>query len=325
MIIFIRGEDIFRSLSYLNSVKAKFLREIDPHGANLRLIEGAECGLSDIAGAFGASSLFARKRMIIVRDIFQNKNEVIFEKILPFLREREIESDNILIFRDEKIGGVLTKNKKELIKFLSGQKYSPTEFKFLDLPAVKKWILKEITARGGQIGVRALEYLSSAVGSDLARANSEIEKLVAFKLGGVINEADVKILVEKNAVDNIFAMTDAFASGGAPALLLLNEQVDAGSDIFQILAMLVRHFKILAQVKSASESGLTQPQIVSELKLHPFVVKKSIDHARRFNLEKLKVIFTELGVIDYKSKSSSFDAHAGLEILAVKLGVAGKN
>ena len=80
MIIFLYGQDNFRSRLKLNELKDKYLEEIDKLGSGLKIINGAKASFSEITAAVSPSSLLSKKRLIIIEDIFVNKDKLIFEK-----------------------------------------------------------------------------------------------------------------------------------------------------------------------------------------------------------------------------------------------------
>ena len=81
MIIFLYGQDNFRSHLKLNELKDRYLREIDKLGSGLKVINGAKASFSEITAAISPSSLLSKKRLIIIEDIFINKEKMIFENL----------------------------------------------------------------------------------------------------------------------------------------------------------------------------------------------------------------------------------------------------
>ncbi len=62
MIIFLYGEDTFRSRRKLNELKEKFLREVDPSGNSLTILDGEKTELEKINEAISPSSLLSKKK-----------------------------------------------------------------------------------------------------------------------------------------------------------------------------------------------------------------------------------------------------------------------
>ncbi|MDP2736671.1 MAG: DNA polymerase III subunit delta [bacterium] len=344
MIIFLYGQDNFRSRLKLNELKDKYLKEIDKLGSGLKVINGAKASFSEITAAISPSSLLSKKRLIIIEDIFINKDKLIFERLSEYFKNKK-QDDNIIIIwesniKTKKFKNVLSpmlpdssgkekplnKKQAELFKFLSTQKYA-YNFNLLSNTESANWVKKETALRGGKISAKAAEMLVGLVGSDGWQINNELDKLLSYKTAGKLTKdgadieiEDVKNLVRGNFSENIFALTDALSvKNKALAIKLLDEQIEAGLSDGYLLNMFVRQFRILLQIKQALESGLSQRQIASQLKLHPFVAQKGVEQARHFTLPILKNILSRLAKIDYEVKSGSGDYLTGLNMLIASL------
>lgn len=350
MIIFLYGQDNFRSRLKLNELKDKYLREVDKLGSGLKVINGAKASFADIAAAVSPSSLLSKKRLIIIEDIFINKDKLIFEKLSEYFKNKQSD-DNIIIVWESNIktkkflpapsgknalvpllldssgqAKPLLKKPAELFKFLSAQKYS-YNFNLLSNIESANWVKKQTALRGGKISAKAAELLVGLVGSDGWQVNNELAKLLSYKTAGKLTQSgseieteDVKNLVRGNFSENIFALTDALSvKNKSLAVKLLDEQIEAGLSDGYLLNMFVRQFRILLQIKQALESGLSQRQIAGKLKLHPFVAQKGVEQARHFTLFILKNILSRLAKIDYEVKSGQGDYLTGLNMLIAGL------
>lgn len=347
MIIFLYGENSFLSRQKLKELKNKFIKEVDPSGNSLAIIDGAKTTLSAIHEQISPSSLFASKRMVVVEDIFLNKDSDIFEKLINNLKKKK-EEDNVIIFWDSTVKSKKTGVKKSLFiidsqgqeknmpvalkkffDFLAKQKYVQ-EFKDLNSNELIGWIRREVESRGGKINFQAINLLVSLVGNDLWQLNNEIDKLVSYKLGQepklvsggappTIDMQDVENLTRGNFDQNIFALTDAISSKNkAQAISLLEKEFEAGVNDVYLLSMIIRQFKILLQIRQALDSGLTSRKIISTLKLHPFVVQKGINQVRNFSLSQLKKIIPKLIQADKNLKTGKTDIRTILDLLLVQ-------
>ncbi|MBI4812564.1 DNA polymerase III subunit delta [Candidatus Falkowbacteria bacterium] len=328
MLIFLYGEDTFRSRQKLKELKDKFLREVDPGGTSLTALDGETVALEKISEAIGPVSLFAKRRMIVIENIFLNKSQTIFKKLFEYLKGKE--KENIIIFRDRlSAKEKLPAYKSGLFKFLSKQKYSQ-EFKALSNTEIVAWVKKEMEKRGGKISQSAVILLSSFLGNNLWQIDREIDKLISYKASGklslgsdagaIIGEEDVKNLAHGRFDENIFALTDALsARNKRAAVKIFEEQIEAGLTDGYLLSMIARQFRIMLRVKQALESGLSSRQIISLLKLHPFVAQKSIAQVRNFSIPVLKNILNKLTEIDYLAKTGKSDVKTMLSLLLAKL------
>ena len=199
MIIFIYGQDTYRSRQYLNKLKNKFLSEVDKSGDSLNMIDGSTCDAKEISSITQGASLFVRKRMVVIEDLFLNKKEIIFKQVFDFVKDKnsEDQDDNIIIFWDslgenEKIN----KAKKDLFNFLCQTKYSPKPFKKILNMEVTRWIINEFQLQGLKIESRAAMLLGNLAGNDLWQISNEIEKLVNYKKGIEPSSAALSIEVD---------------------------------------------------------------------------------------------------------------------------------
>ncbi len=334
MIIFLYGEDTFRSRQKLRQIKNKFLREIDPSGNSLILLNGEKVSMEKINEMIAATSLLAKKRMVIIENLFANKNEDIFTQLYSYLKAKgERQNDNILVFWDEVSTKEvkISKSREILFKFLAKQKYVQ-EFEPLSNSEATKWAVKEIKARGGKISHQVAQLLTGLLGSSLWQISNEINKLINYKqaqqsgmLGSqreiIIEIKDVEELVQGNFDENIFALTDAISNKNRSlALNLLDEQSNAGLTEGYLFAMIMRQFRVLLQIREALDSGLTSRKVINFLGFHPFVVQKGIIQVRRFSSQFLKNIINQLVKVDYLIKTGQIDFRTALDLLIIKLG-----
>jgi len=331
MIIFFYGQDTFRSRKKLQELKDKFLREVDPGGSSLVFKDGENIALAEINELVGTPSLFARKRMVILENIFKNKKPEFFKEITAYLKSRRKNEENILVFWDDiSEEEKLNKEKKVFFDFLKKADYSGN-FKILSNKEAADWIKNEVGARGGAITNDAASFLVSLSGGDLWQIDNEINKLINFKLsqklnlsaaegGAVINKIDIEKLVRGGFDENIFSLTDAISiKDKKTAARLLEEQVEAGLAEFYLLSMIMRQFKILIQIREALDNNFSSRKIINQLKLHPFIVQKGISQAKNFTPARLKSIFNELIRIDYEAKTGRTDVKTELDVFLARL------
>ncbi len=332
MIIFLYGEDTFQSREKLKEIKKKFIRDVDPDGNSLLTIDGETAGLERINEAVAAPSLFSKRRLIVIERIFNNKDASLQNVVENYFRARtkgkDKADDNIIVFLDEQAREKISK--KKLFKFLILQKFAQ-EFKPLSNTEASAWLVQAAKKRGGVIRREAAARLTSFFGNDLWLLSNELNKLIAYKRGQTpeliedaqtvtIEVADVDSLSRGSIDENIFALTDAISVRNKPlAMELFENELAAGVTESYLIVMITRQFKILLQIKEALAQGLTPRKIMSQLKLHPFVVQKSSTQARNFSEDLLKRAFSKLLEIDSQMKTGQVNAKVALNLLVAKL------
>jgi len=329
MIIFLYGPDTYRSREKLIEFKEKYKKDIDSFGNSLIELPGDEIEFADFNKAINTPSLFVRKRMVIVENIFKNKNKDIIKDILFSLKEENKKDDkdaNIIIFWEE------TKKKENpknaLFKFLKNQKYTQ-EFKSLSNSQINYWLKKEAKKKGANLNSDAALLLSSFFGEDLWGLSNELNKLINFKKGKTpellnsalinIDSTDINNLSHANTNSNIFAFIDALSQKNKSlALEFMENEIEAGAVDIYLIHMIIRQFRILLQVKSLQEEGASSKKIISNLKLHPFVLKKAETQAFNFSLSDLRNIFSKMVSIDRDIKLGRKDFKTALSLFIME-------
>ncbi|MCX6795211.1 MAG: DNA polymerase III subunit delta [Candidatus Falkowbacteria bacterium] len=324
MIIFLYGADTFRSHRKLKEIRQNFQDKVDSGASSISTLDGAKIGIKEIAEQINTGSLFVNKRLIIIEDFFNNKQEKIFTELKDYLEKQklaDLDDRNVLIFLD---GELNTKNSplktktKTLFGFLAGQKLSQ-EFKTLSPLQLNNFVKEELAKEGKTISPAAASELVARHQGGLWQISNEIKKLTYFKTEGRIESKDLEEIGSRAYGEDVFSFTDALGSRNKKLTVkLFEEQISAGIDIEQMLAMMIRHFKILIQVKSF-EGKKTSGAIASEVGLHPFVVSKSLNQAKNFSLSELTEYFNRLVLLDYENKTGQKDLMNGLTLFMVSL------
>jgi len=315
MIIFLYGEDGFRSDRKLAEIKNKFL-EKNKEGGTLFVFDFAdsETKIEELPLKLSSGGLFSNKKLAIVKNILENKTASDDKKFFDFMKRKEKGEmkDLTLIFWEN---GKIDK-KLKLAKFLL-ERSKQQEFISLNSAKLTAWINKEvqdISANGVSISPKAVEMLVVYVGNNLSLLSREIEKLVCFKDKGEISEKDVDLLVKSKIDTDIFKTVDALSGGEKKlAVKLLNGHLEAGEDPFYLLSMYFFQFRNLLKVKPLAEKNMPQSEIAAKLKIHPYVAKKSVEQGKNFSLSALKEMYKKLCDIDFQAKTGKTDIELELD------------
>ena len=315
MIIFLYGEDEFRSSRKLAEIKNKFL-EKNKEGGTLFVFDFAEPEIksSEVILKLSSGGLFSSKKLAIAKNTFQNKAAAEDKEFLDFLKKAdkgEIKDLTLVFWEKEKID-----KKLKLAKFLL-EKAKKQEFKLLDGIRLKNWILeetKEISTGTVSISPRAAEKLSIFVGSNLSLLSKEIEKLADYRGKGEVSEEDVDLLVKSKIDTDIFKTIDSLARRDRKtAAELLHNHLSAGEDPFYLLSMYFYQFRNLLKVKTLAEKNIPEHEIMQKLKLHPFVARKSLEQEKNFSLDRLKDLYKNLCEIDSGAKAGKVEIELALD------------
>ncbi len=323
MIIFIHGADTFRSRRFRRELQEKFQKDIDPNSVSLSVIEGQTANLSDVAEKLGSGSLFVKKRMVVIENVFKNKKEKIFTELAEYIKKlptKDSGNDNVIIFHDDNLTDKpLKTSAKKLFSLLLKQDYNQ-EFKNLEGNQILSFIKKEAENLGKKITAPAASELVSRTGGDLWLISGSVKKIAFSCQEEAIAIEHVKDMVAGSFDENIFGLTDALSTKNIKlAVRLLEEQYGAGLEEEYILTMLIRQFKILLQIKSALENNLPPSSIATELKIHPYAAKKGISQVSNFNIPTLTSCLNNLIKIDWKNKTGQSNIRTELTLFLSSL------
>jgi DNA polymerase III subunit delta len=322
MLIFLYGEDFFRSGEKVAEIKKKFLAS-DPVGSGLSIFDfsDSKVEMEKVLGALATNNLLAPKRLVIIKNIILEGSESARENMHIFLKKQKWligDKDTVAVFWE---AGKVKKGEALFKYFLKNSKNQ--EFEKLAGAKLSQWVfarIKKIDEKNS-ISRTALEKLLAFVGDDMHMLDNEIEKLTAYAGGKMIAEEDIELLVRANLGSNIFKTIDAIgANNKKEALGLLHRHLEKGEDPFYLLSMFVYQFRNLLKVADfKNQFGADEYMIARESKMHPFVVKKSLAQIRNFSFEKLKSVYQKLGELDTAVKTGKIEIKMGLDKFIVEL------
>ena len=139
---------------------------------------------------------------------------------------------------------------------------------------------------------------------------NELNKLLFLKeRKRLIKAEEVEKLILKTN-QKIFKLIDAVGNKEKKtALKLLNEQVEAGIGIENILSLLIRQYSLILRLKISPKKRMS---------VHPYVLQKALEEETKYSLEKIKKIYSELLKIDFLRKTRPIDPQILLNLLIVK-------
>lgn len=322
MILFLYGEDSFRSNQKMRELKNKFLMS-DHSGSGLSVFDYEEKNQKqNLVDVLGTPNLLAPKRLVIVKNLLSAGTETEKKEIVGYLERRKEEiredKDLIIVFWEKD-----RPKKSDKLQAVLESAAKIQKFEKLNGLKLGQWIarrIKEIDPRCG-ISRIALEKLILYVGNDIADADREIEKLANYAAGRMIKGEDVELLVKEDLNVNIFNTIDALAENDKKrAAHLLQEHLSKGEDPFYVFSMFIHQFRNLLKVTDLKEQYRSNEFAIAKASgLHPFVVKKSLAQLRNFSSEKLKKIYQKLQDYDIRIKTGKIDIRLALNKFIAEL------
>ena len=82
--------------------------------------------------------------------------------------------------------------------------------------------------------------------------------------------------------------------------------------------MLANQFRIMYQCKELLKKGLSEKDIATTLKIHPYRVKLAIQNSRKYSSELLLQYISDLADMDISIKTGQIDKALALELFILK-------
>lgn len=327
------GEDEFSRGEQIKKMRAQMG---DPQFADLNItyLDGRKLTISELTHACDAVPFLSDKRLVIVEgllarveprrkksdadmdeDIEEETNPDLAKELIAYLPR--LPETTRLVFVENK---TLAKNNPVLKYAASDKNAHVKEFIAPDARALPRWITERVKQKGGIIESDAVSELAAHIGSDLRLLDNEIEKLLAYRAQQPIRAEDVRTLVTSVTESSVFDLVDAIGRRETHrALQLLHHQLAHNAAPIYLLAMITRQFRLLLQWRDLAERGISFEGIGAQLKMHPFVARKTAEQARNFSLTQLEAIYQKLLDTDVAIKTGRSDPLLALDVLVIEL------
>ncbi|MDO8568007.1 MAG: DNA polymerase III subunit delta [Dehalococcoidales bacterium] len=286
---------------------------------------GPDVTIDKLRGVCETMPFLAEKRLVIIEGLLQR-----FEPKKPGMKKpasvpkddsgplaeyfTHVPDFTVLVLVDGKIGA-----KNPLLAKLSRQAQVKV-FPLLRDDRLRAWIKQRVVDAGGTISQGAVEQLARFVGSNLWGMAGEIEKLVLFTGGRRIEDNDVRAIVSSTDEANVFAMVDAILEFRADAAgQLLQKLLQSGAAPSYLLVMLSRQARLIVQAKDMASRKKPRAEIQDRLGLADFALRRTLEQANRYSLERLRELYHRLLEADLSIKTGKYDGELALNILVAEL------
>jgi DNA polymerase-3 subunit delta len=298
VIITLTGPNDFCIRQEVNSYIRTFLERHGEHA--IERIDGETFDPHHVAELVGGTSLFADRRLIIMRSAGKSKAlwDMLGEQVA-----HHIPSETTLVI----VEPILDKRTKTY-KVLQQQ----GEIKTLDLLSDRQlltWIKATVKELGGTIEDSVALYLVELVGNNQWQLSQELEKLVAYKPS--IERQAVDALVEPNPQAAVFEIIDAAFKHDKNFIGQQLHSLKVSEDPYRFFGLLVSQLYTLALVVHGGSRKADD--IAKEAGVHPFVIRKMQQIASGISKKQIAAQIELLAACDKRLKSTSIDPWTILE------------
>jgi DNA polymerase-3 subunit delta len=325
------GKDDFSLQQALEEIKNDLGNE-EMLAVNTSVLDGQQLRLNQLIDACSSVPFLCPCRLVIVKGLlgrFETKvgserrlarsktknNSAVEEWVgLPeYIKQIPPTTVLVLVDGELKSGNRLMKSLAPLAKVKG--------FPQLNDRDLSNWVQGRIKEGGGQISPAALKLMVGLVGADLWVMSGEIDKLLAYSSGQVINEEDVKQLTSYAREANIFALVDAILEGRrSQAQLMLHRLLRDGASPAYILTMITRQLRLIVIAKDLGRKKSRTGIPDSLEQVSDYSREKAVKQAKAFTMERIKKAYNKLLETDIGIKTGKYDGDLALDLLVVELG-----
>lgn len=290
------------------------------HDFNLDILYGSECDVRQVLATCAGFPMMAERRVVIVRE-FDKLSE---NRTFSAYAERPNSASVVLLVCSGKPN--FSTHPYRALR----QHAVTCEFKPLDARRLPRWIETRIRGFGREIEPRALQMLSDTVGSDLATASTEIDKLLTYAgERSKLTEDDVLRAGGQSREYNVFELQRKVGERRHEEALriaerLLQQSTNPRGEAIRMLSILGMFFIRLWKVAGARSRGVTEAEMAKVADIRPYFLREYVHALRNWSGAQIDTAFSALLSADYELKGgSSRDERVIITLMLNRMMVTG--
>lgn len=253
-------------------------------------IDGSTLQLSQLPDILMGVSLFATARVVVVRNLSENK--AIWSVFGDWLSKV---SDDINLILIEAKPDKRTSTFKALKSNAIVKEFQPWTER--GNAQAEKWAIAEAKALGFDLDKKCVQTLLLRVGTDQWQLFHALEKL---SLADTVSVDIIKDIIEPNPVENVFNLFETALRGDLKELKQTLRTLEQSEDVYRLSALLFAQVFQLAAVSSAQQTD----NVAKDFGIHPYVVSKLTPIAKRIGKGSISKIVAIFATTDDDMKSS---------------------
>lgn len=201
---------------------------------------------------------------------------------------------------------------------LNTNKFEIVDCNKLSADVVDKFVLNELKQTNTQITKQALKTLNEYCVYDLTKIVKELTKLTSFVADKkLIEEQDVKLLVNKTLEFQIFELTENLAKKNGDKVFEILMAMKNKKDSYRtIIPIIYNHFRRLFYVATSSVS---KSELGAMLGVKDYAITVAYKQSKLFTKMQLKTILNIMEQLDYELKTSVISVDLAVDYLVLKI------
>jgi DNA polymerase III subunit delta len=273
---------------------------------NMETFDGESASADDVIAAANTLPFMSDRRLVIVRGVDKMPTSAL-QALADYAANPANHTCLVLVARK------IAKNTR-LFKAVDAAK-GTAEYKAPRRNEYPRAVAEMFHERGRAISIDAAELLVGAVGRDLRRLETEVDKAVAYCGANTkLTRSDIEGVISTVAAVSVFDLTDAVGNRNVTtALRLLAELIGQGESAPGVHAMVVRHIRQLLSARALLDRGATATGIARDVGMADWQARKVAQQAGRFTAGELIDALRGGADAELRMKTSQADARLVLE------------
>ena len=298
------GSEEYLKKLYRNKLKEAVLADSD--AMNLAEYAGKGIDEREVQEFADTMPFFADYHLLVLENTGWFKNATDFADYIP-----EIPDTAVLVFVETDVD-----KRSRMYKAVKEHGYI-CEMNGMNEQELKLWVASLLKREGRKITEATVMFLLEQVGTDMAKLQNELEKLICYTMGrDTITVEDIKEVCTEQLTGKIFVMTEAMAAGRKKqALELYYDLLALQEKPMGILYLIQRQFHHLLVVKEMKKAGADKGSIASAIGVPPFAVQKYMSQADRFQKSELQKLLDYSLTLETDVKTGRLKEQLAVELL----------
>lgn len=299
MITVLAGENSFEN-------ERALLRIVSDFGGQPERFDGEVLGLKQLPDLLMGVSLFATKRLVVIKNMSVNKSlwnafEGWIDKV----------SDDIHLVLIEAKPDKRTKTYKQLQK--SATIYESKLWAERDGPKAEWWVAEEARALGITLDKKCAHILVLRVGVDQWMLWQALQKLAVLDQ---VTPEIIEEIIEPNESENAFGLFESALKGDADKVKRMLAVLEKTEEPYRLFGLLGGQAFQLAILVSTDAPSAT---VASDIGAHPFVLSKLSPFANKLGKSGAKAVVGTFAEADMAMKTQSHDPWLLIERALLKV------
>jgi DNA polymerase III subunit delta len=299
MITLLTGENGFENERALKALASSF-------DGTVERIDGSELDIKQLPDLLMGVSLFASKRLVVIKNLSENKN--LWSQFGDWMAR--VSPDIHLVLVEPK-PDKRTKTYKDLQKAADVRESKLWTER--DAGVAEQWVAAEAKRMGFELDKKCAQFLVRRVGVDQWLLSQALHKL---SVAETVSVETIEDIIEPNPTENVFMLFESALKGDALKIKKMLAILETTEDAYRLLGLLsgqAVQFAVLAL------SDKPSAEVAKDMGVHPYAMSKLAPAAKKLGRTGAKRIVAAFSEADEAVKSSAVDPWLLIERALIKV------